>query len=111
MALYLQLVKFTPAGADKVLRDGFEDRAKTVAKVVKSTGHGTLKGFWYIADADWHVASIIETDADTATLVQAQLQQTASGAIENVRVLRIMEAGDVEASTGTDFVTLREHLI
>lgn len=110
MALYLQLVKFTPAGAAKVLKDGFQARAAEVAKVVQSTGHGTVKGFWYVADGDWHVASLIETDAKTPALVHAQYHQTASGAIEHVRHLRLAEATELEGLTGTDFDTLKTHL-
>jgi uncharacterized protein with GYD domain len=110
MALYLQLVKFTPTGAAAVLSDGFDSRAEEVARVVESTSHGKIRGFWYVADGDWHVASIIETDANPSELVRGQFHQTSSGAVEAVRTLRLVEGADVEGTPGPDWDALKEHL-
>jgi uncharacterized protein with GYD domain len=110
MSLYLQLVKFTPKGAQALLQHGFEARRAEVARILDENGLGTLKEFWFVADGDWHVVSVVEDDATHAYGAHSQLQQAATGTVENVRTMRIAEGADIEASPALDWDALKVHL-
>ncbi len=110
MALYMQLVKFTPKGAQALLEHGFNARRDEVARILEENGLGTLREFWYVADGDWHVASVVENDNAHAFGAHSQLQQAATGTVENVRTMRIAEGADIEASAPVDWDALKAHL-
>ena len=111
MALYLQLVKFSPKGAQALLEQGFKARRDEVSRIFDESGLGTVKAFWFIADGDWHVASVVEqNDASHTFGAESQLRQAATGTIESVRVMRITEGAGIEASSGHDWEALTQHL-
>lgn len=110
MALYLQFVKFSPKGAQSLLENGFGARRDEIARILDENGLGTLREFWFIADGDWHVVSVVENDATHAYGAHSQLQQAATGAIENVRTMRIAEGADIDASPVLDWDALKAHL-
>jgi uncharacterized protein with GYD domain len=110
MALYMQLVKFSPKGAQALLEHGFEARRDEVARILADNGLGTLKEFWFIADGDWHVVSVVEDDATHAFGAHSQLHQAATGTLEKVRTMRIAEGADLEASPVLDWDELKAHL-
>lgn len=110
MALYLQLVKFSPTGAQALLEHGFAARRAEVAKILDENGLGTLREFWFVADGDWHVVSVVEDDATHAFGAHSQLHQAATGTVEKVRTMRIAESADIEASPALDWDALKAHL-
>ena len=102
MALYLQLVKWTDEGALGVLDEGFAEQVDETHRLAASLG-GSVQGYWFVADGEWHVAALVELGESPGLLVQALYRMLGSGAVDSVKLLRLVDAAGVEAAPTVDY--------
>lgn len=105
MALFLQMVKYTPDGAQSILEGGFENRINNVARAAIESVGGTLKGSWPVAEGDWHWVNLVEVPDEwmNSGAARSGFQLYASGMVADARILRLADAAAVDAVGDMDY--------
>lgn len=102
MARYLQLARYTAAGAKGNLDEGLVNRVEAARTAIESMG-GSLEGYWMVEGGQWHAAQLFELPDQPGRTIRAGLQIQSSGAIDDYCVLRLVDPADVDTMSEADW--------
>ena len=100
MALYMNLVRLSSAGAKAVLKDGMAGRVANAEKTLAAVG-GKVLGYYAIADGDYDYVAIMEIpdSMSNADAVRSGLTLKQTGAFDEIRLMRLASAAEVDSGS------------